>query len=149
MAQCLHGAHVCASRRRHWTMSATLTDWRNRTLIATSVLVLAILAVLGGTRTRASADVPTPPGNDNLAQAEVLTGASGRINQDADGATVQLGEPAIAGQHTVWFKWTAPSTAPANFGVSGQCADDVDWYSWFEHGIHAYTGTNFNNFQPI
>src|SRR4051812_47027554 len=83
---------------------------RSQVLVVFGLIAFALIAVLGGTRTGASATTPTPPANDNLGAATVLSGAAGRVWQKTEGATTQLGEPASAGQHTVWFKWTAPST---------------------------------------
>src|SRR3954470_2432340 len=93
------------------------------------IFVIAVLAVIGGARTRASATTPTPPANDNLGSATVISGAAGRAWQLSDDATVQLGEPALAGTHTVWFKWTAPFSGQTSFKPWGECYNNIGhWY---------------------
>ncbi|MBI3417765.1 MAG: hypothetical protein HY043_20935 [Verrucomicrobia bacterium] len=55
---------------------------------------------------------PAPP-NDNLANATVLSGTSGTVNQTTAFATKEPGEPNHAGNaggRSVWFSWTAAST---------------------------------------
>ena len=98
---------------------------RHQLIGAFGLFVIALLAVIGGARTRASATTPTPPANDNLGSATVLSGAAGRVWEDIDDATVQLGEPALAGSHTVWFKWTAPFTGQTSFSPWGDCWNPI------------------------
>ena len=58
------------------------------------------------------------PANDNIANAQVLTGPNLQVvNYDAS-ATTELGEPAETGFNTVWYAWTAP----ANLNVTVSAA---------------------------
>ncbi|MCW2931881.1 MAG: fibronectin type protein [Actinomycetia bacterium] len=60
----------------------------------------------------------TPPSNDNFANAQVITGASGSVTGSNIGATVENGELTIqdnAGGASVWYTWTAPADGTVTF----------------------------------
>jgi hypothetical protein len=65
------------------------------------------------------------PANDDRADAEDLTGASGPLVRDNVGATVEPGEDVkceVTGSNvgsTVWFKYTAPAPGTATFTSTG------------------------------
>jgi len=65
--------------------------------------------------------IPSPPANDNFANAVALSGQTGTINGTTLGATSESGEPAHYGPATnsVWYQWTAPSTSPVQFQTTG------------------------------
>ena len=68
------------------------------------------------------------PTNDDFANAETITGASGALKETTDGATGEVDEPDWTDSgdgpfNSVWYSWTAPSDAPAQFNV---CAPDFD-----------------------
>jgi hypothetical protein len=76
----------------------------------------------------------TPPPNDNFAQAQVLTGPSGRVSGTDVGASKEPGEPDHAGQPggaSVWYSWTAPYDGKATFNTCASSFDTV---------LAAYTG---------
>ena len=53
-------------------------------------------------------------GNDNFANAILLSGPSGSVSGTTFGATHEGGEPdhvGLGSQHSVWYRWIAPSTA--------------------------------------
>src|SRR3954464_9230321 len=87
-------------------------------LLAGVTLVVS-LAFLG-----ASSAVGAPPGNDNLASATTMTGASGSDSGTTVEATAEGGEDdtllraGVTTTQTVWWKWTAPTTAQVTFGVA-------------------------------
>lgn len=85
---------------------------------------------------------PTPPANDNFADAEEWTGTSGSISVDTTDSTVESGEP--VGSHwfsppggvahrTVWYKYTPPS--------SGNLTIDLSPTGTFDSTLAVWTGT--------
>src|SRR5438270_125079 len=60
--------------------------------------------------------VPPPaPANDAFANAQSLSGGSGSGTGTNANATKETGEPnhaANAGGHSIWYRWTAPTTDP-------------------------------------
>lgn len=66
--------------------------------------------------------VALPPANDNFANAAAFT-TGGRndntISGSTAGATTEYGEPAGNGYRTVWYKWTATTTARAEIDTHG------------------------------
>jgi hypothetical protein len=62
------------------------------------------------------------PPNDDFANAASLAGTGGSANGFNSGATKESGEPDHAGNsggHSIWYRWTAPSSASVNFNTSG------------------------------
>ncbi|MFP5317673.1 MAG: trypsin-like serine protease [Acidimicrobiia bacterium] len=60
------------------------------------------------------------PAHDNFASAASLSGPSGQVNGTNTDAVGEPGEPAHAGSEadtTVWYAWTAPSSAPVTLTV--------------------------------
>lgn len=59
--------------------------------------------------------------NDFFADAMPLAGASGTIYGATDEAAMESGEPPVSSgdTHTIWYKWTAPSTASYTFDTIG------------------------------
>src|SRR4051794_15928999 len=101
---------------------------RPRHLLAVfGVLAVALIAVIGGSRSLASADPPTAPGNDLLANFRIIAGTSGTIANRIDGATREPLEPLVAGQNTVWFKWTAPFSGSTSFNTEGSFCYHAAW----------------------
>jgi hypothetical protein len=76
---------------------------------------------------------PTPPANDNFANAQVITGCSGSTTGSTFGATKEAGEPShdptdntsLSPSHTVWYKWTAPQSSPTTFTTAGSDFDTI------------------------
>lgn len=68
----------------------------------------------------------TAPGNDNFANADMISGDSGSSSGFNRAATAETGEPMIAGSaaaHSVWYSWTAPFTGGVQFETSGSAID--------------------------
>lgn len=91
----------------------------------------------GGTSQPSQATAPvtphvpsgTPPANDNYANAQPLTGASGSVTASNIGATLEPGEPNIqdtAGGASVWYTWTVPVTGTYQFDT---CSANPDFPS--------------------
>lgn len=76
----------------------------------------------------------SPPANDAFANAQPLSGASGRVEGTNRLATVEPGEPDHGGQSnaSVWFTWTADADGIATF--------HVDSSFWTVHAV--YVGTS-------
>jgi hypothetical protein len=76
----------------------------------------------------------TPPPNDQLADAIVLTGTSASATGSNVGATREPGEPyhgSYYGTASVWWTWTAPSDGGVTISTAG---------SSFDTALAAYTG---------
>ncbi|MBK6439417.1 MAG: S-layer homology domain-containing protein [Candidatus Microthrix sp.] len=75
------------------------------------------------------------PANDNLADAPVVSGASGSATGSSVGATRETGEPMHRrrGFPSVWWSWTAPVTGTLRLNTAGSNFDTV---------LNAYTGNN-------
>lgn len=79
------------------------------------------------------------PANDNFANAEAISGASGTVSGDSTGATLEAGEPAHncvnpdPGGSSVWYQWIAPADGTIIFDTVGSGFDTV---------MAAYTGTD-------
>jgi len=95
----------------------------------------------------------TPPANDDFANAQVLTGASGWVSGSTAYATKEAGEPNHAGNPggaSVWFSWT-PATSglylfdPAGTGPAGNFATGSD----FGVLLGIYTGTAVNSLNLV
>jgi hypothetical protein len=76
------------------------------------------------------------PSNDDFVNAQLLSGAAGRVTGTTEGATRQAGEPGHAGQAggaSVWYRWTPPATGTAAIDTIG---------SGFDTLLAVYTGSN-------
>lgn len=78
--------------------------------------------------------LPTPPANDNFANAQAITGCSGTVTGTNVGATRENGElnhlsttsdPNGGGSRSIWYQWQAPSTGSVTFNTSGSGFDTV------------------------
>lgn len=80
-----------------------------------------------------------PPANDNFTNARVVWGESGILRGWTTGASRERGEPrhdGKAGGASVWFKWIAPGTGQASFGLT-----ETEWQPLSGDGVLAvYTG---------
>jgi hypothetical protein len=84
-----------------------------------------------------------PAGNDDFANAFVLSGTSGTTNSYNIAASKEPFEPAHAGDvggHSIWYNWTAPQAGPADFNTAG---------STFDTTLAVYTGTVVTNLTQI
>ena len=71
---------------------------------------------------------PVPPANDAFAAAEVLTGRTGLVTGTNHDATVEVGEPAHAGDPggaSVWYRWRAPRSGTVTVSTRGSEFDTV------------------------
>lgn len=76
----------------------------------------------------------TAPANDDFANAQVISGATGVVTGNNAFATKQTGEPShgTTGGTSVWFSWVAPSSGAFLFDQTG---------SEFGAYVAVYTGT--------
>ena len=69
-----------------------------------------------------------PPPNDDFADAEVLTGASGSVSGTNLGATLEVDEPTHAGEdggRSVWYEWTPAESGPVRIDTFGSSIDTL------------------------
>ena len=83
------------------------------------------------------------PANDNFADATILTGSVASANGSNGATSRQTGEPAHASNrasHSVWFRWTAPSSGLVFVSTIGSSFDTV---------LAVYTGSTLASLQPV
>jgi hypothetical protein len=85
----------------------------------------------------------TVPANDDFANRQTITGATGEVISDLTGATSEFGEPIMYWWNTgqspsVWFEWTAPTSGPYTFRAESSDAS-----------IGVYTGSTLSSLTPI
>ena len=79
------------------------------------------------------------PFNDNFANAHPIAGISGTATGSTVGATKETAEPSHAGNsggHSIWYGWTAPSTASYVIDTFGSSFDTL---------LAVYTGTSLGS----
>ena len=95
--------------------------------------------------------IPEPP-NNHFANAEALSGSSGRVQGTNRGSNKEAGEPSHSddnnvGGKSVWYRWTAPASGPVNFntgpGEGGGPASNFDTV------LAVYTGSSVGALTPI
>ena len=90
-----------------------------RGVAAAAAVGVIVLAIAGPVHA-------TPPTNDNVAQAQVLTTV--HTAGTNTGATLEPGEPEHAGNDrgaSVWYQWTAPSSVAVAVDTSGSDFDTL------------------------
>jgi hypothetical protein len=104
---------------------------------------IRLYAPAGSAITTSDFNVLTIVNNDNLANALVLSGSSGRATCTSLTATKETGEPAHVGNSggkSVWFSWTAPANGLWIFDTVG---------SGFDTLLALYTGNTVANLTPV
>lgn len=87
-----------------------------RARAASATVALSFIIASAVSPIVASAQPMSP--NDDVWNAEVITGTSGVVNGNTTGATVQVGEPQVEednSYNTVWFSWVAPTSGWVEF----------------------------------
>jgi len=79
------------------------------------------------------------PANDDFADAEVIAGDEGAVDGTNVGSSPETDEPGYL-EHSVWYRWTAPSSGPVNFETCG---------SDFETFVVAYTGSEIGALEYV
>jgi len=81
------------------------------------------------------------PANDDFVNAQAISGASGSVPGTTLGASTQTGEPSPGGKMTesVWYGYTAPSSAPGTVTVTGS--------NYILLAV--YSGTSLNNLVQV
>jgi hypothetical protein len=100
-----------------------------------STVLLLVLVCAAAVAGEAAGAAPT---NDRFADAALLNGESGTANGTTVEATFETGEPAHwrwGGGHSVWYRWTAPTTGPVTFETCTAGFDTV---------LAAYSGSVLN-----
>ena len=111
------------------TTSATSSVSRLVTILVAAV-VAASTVLIGATAAGAA------PSNDALSNHIVVSGEQAEVTGSNVGATRQGGEPNHAGRpgnSSVWYRWTAPTTAWTTIDTCGSATDVV---------VAVYTGPN-------
>ncbi|MFL6527211.1 MAG: hypothetical protein ACJ8IQ_03855 [Chthoniobacterales bacterium] len=78
------------------------------------------------------------PPNDNFADAQPISGASGSVTGNVAAATLESGEPHTENGGSIWFVWTAPSTGSFRFDAQGQI-----------NGYVIYTGQSLGSMTQV
>lgn len=85
----------------------------------------------------------TAASNDAFASAQPLSGSNGQATGSNLGATSEPGEPRHldgAGGQSIWYSWTAPSSATATINTCGSTFDTI---------LAVYTGAAVNSLTPV
>ena len=85
-----------------------------------------------------------PLANDDLSGAQSVSGSSVSVNGTNRYATRQVGEPnhwsTSAGEHSVWYSWTAPSSGQVEMNTCTSSFDTV---------LAVYTGSSFGTMSQV
>jgi uncharacterized protein (TIGR03437 family) len=85
-----------------------------------------------------------PPANDNFANAQPISGISGRLVSSNLGTNKEVGEPNHGGEEegdsSIWYRWQAPVNGVFNFTAQGE---------GFSTNMGVYTGTSVNALTPL
>jgi hypothetical protein len=90
-----------------------------------------------------------PPQNDNFANAQTFSGGNATVNGTTLAATREAGEPdhstdtdgaSWLGDHSVWYRWTAPFTGPVEMNT---CTTNIDSI------LAVYTGSNLGTLSRV
>lgn len=84
-----------------------------------------------------------PPSNDRFGSAQQIAGNSGSVGGNNVDAGVETGEPSHAGQtggHSIWYRWTAPTSGAWVFDTRGSAVDTV---------LAVYTGSIVSNLAVV
>jgi len=91
-----------------------------------------------------SSPPPGPPGNDNFANAQVMSGCSGSVTGTNIAATQEAGEPpnpdSAGSTKSVWYQWQAPSTGSVTIDTIGSDFDTV---------LAVYTGNSLSGLNLV
>jgi len=83
------------------------------------------------------------PVNDAFADGQSISDSAGSVTGNNVGATKETGEPNHAGDpggHSVWYRWTAPASAPVTIDTTGSSFDTL---------LAVYTGSSVGGLTPI
>lgn len=88
------------------------------------------------------------PANDNFANAQSISGSTVSVDGTTEGATVEGGEPApdpnssdpSPGEHTVWYRWTAPTSGST---IIDTCRANIDSI------LTVYTGSGLDTLDRV
>lgn len=84
------------------------------------------------------------PGNDNFANADAISGATGHLQTNNFTASAETGEPehatGVAPQKTLWWRWTAPADGQITINTHGSSHETV---------IGVYTGTALGSLTQV
>ena len=117
--------------------------WSAHRSAATALVVLLLTAVSPSAGAQ-SDGAEVAPANDDFASAQVITGGTSSTSGTTTEATLEPGElnegHARDQNHSVWYRWTAPSTAITRFTASG---------AQFDAGVTAWTGATLTSLQQV
>ena len=68
--------------------------------------------------------VGAAPPNDNFGAAQSISGANGSVAGSSLDATKEPGETTVGGA-SIWYRWTAPASGPAQFSTQGSDFDTI------------------------
>ncbi len=105
--------------------------------------ILAALAIALACASTVAAKSAAAPANDNFANAQGVSGASGTATGSNTGATKEAGEPNHAGNAggaSIWYRWTAPATGTATVDTIGSSFDTL---------LGVYTGSSVSSLTTV
>ena len=115
-----------------------------RKTVAVLVAMAMLLTVVSGTALAAA------PGNDNFADAFIITGATGSTSGSNVEASLETDEPDHYGGmlgHSIWWSWTATADATMSFNTLGSTR--VDTTDEMDTILAAYSGSNLTSLTKL
>jgi len=121
-----------------------------RTIRRTYIAAFTLMTAMALTLTLPSL-ASAAPANDNFADAQTISGVSASVEGTTAAATREIGEPDHytsnpidadwwLGDHTVWYRWTAPSSGLTSVDT---CTANIDSI------LAVYTGGSLNSLSRV
>ena len=104
---------------------------------------VAVTTPTGTVESTREFELLSPPSNDKLTDAQILSGVSGTVSGSNLGATKETDEPDHAGNpggKSIWYRWTAPASGAFVFDTIGSQLDTL---------LAVYEGDNYDNLAVI
>ncbi|HYW72589.1 MAG TPA: NF038122 family metalloprotease, partial [Pyrinomonadaceae bacterium] len=139
--QSSHWKHVDTCGGTIGIMDPAIPEGCRRTITSNDQLALGSFGYnLTNNNGAPAAASPTPPANDNFANAQTITGCSGSAGGTSFGATSESGEPShdpsdatsLSPSRSIWFQWQAPFSTATTITTLGSDFDTV---------VAVYTGS--------
>ncbi len=132
----------------NWTISTSTNGFAAGTQTYYAVATDSAGNLRPSVSTSVTFSTPAPPplvssGNNNFANATVMSGTSISATGSNVGATKEQGEPIVAanvGGKSVWYSWTAPNSGMVSLNTEGSTFDTL---------LGVYTGTTVNKLSLV
>lgn len=135
-------------------MTPSIPSGCRRTITSSDILALAHFGynLTNSVAPPPAPPLPTPPANDNFANAQVMPGCSGATTANTFRATREPGEPShtpgdngsLSPGHTIWFRWQPSASGGTVIKTKGSDFDTI-LAIYTGNSINALTRVEFND----